>query len=134
MRRKDREVTDRNEIIEINEDVYRSLNNDYDYYKMTICNENDTYLFDGTSWLLQSGSERTVTFENIAGQPTDNTNLATALNSKLPNTTKYGSSISYANNKLQLKDQDGNVLGTEQTIVPGHTITYDSTKEEIVFA
>lgn len=40
------------------------------------------YIYDGTVWILQSNSEQTVSFANIAGQPTDNSNLATALNAK----------------------------------------------------
>ena len=39
----------------------------------------DVYIYDGTNWLLQSNHWKTVTFANIAGQPTDNTNLASAL-------------------------------------------------------
>lgn len=43
---------------------------------------NDTYLYDGTNWTLLHGADREVTFSAIAGQPTDNTNLAAALNAK----------------------------------------------------
>lgn len=43
----------------------------------------DTYVYDWATWLLQSNHWKTVTFANIAGQPTDNTNLATALGNKL---------------------------------------------------
>lgn len=43
----------------------------------------DTYRYDGTTWILEVNTERTTTFANIAGQPTDNTNLASALNSKV---------------------------------------------------
>ena len=43
----------------------------------------DTYIYDGSTWHLQYNSQKTVSFANIAGQPTDNTNLANALNSKL---------------------------------------------------
>lgn len=39
----------------------------------------DVYIYDGSVWLLQSNHWKTVTFANIAWQPTDNTNLATAL-------------------------------------------------------
>lgn len=39
----------------------------------------DVYIYDWSVWLLQSNHWKTVTFANIAGQPTDNTNLATAL-------------------------------------------------------
>lgn len=43
---------------------------------------NDVYYYDGTNWLLQVNSQREVTFASITGQPTDNTNLANALNLK----------------------------------------------------
>lgn len=42
----------------------------------------DVYVYDGSAWLLQSNNEKTVAFANIAWQPTDNVNLATALNAK----------------------------------------------------
>lgn len=44
---------------------------------------NDTYLYDGTNWTLLHGADRTVSFSAIAGQPSDNTNLAAALNAKV---------------------------------------------------
>lgn len=43
---------------------------------------NDVYYYDGTNWILQVNSQREVTFASITGQPTDNTNLATALGNK----------------------------------------------------
>lgn len=43
---------------------------------------NDVYYYDGTTWLLQVNTQREVTFASITGQPTDNTNLAAALNLK----------------------------------------------------
>lgn len=43
---------------------------------------NDVYYYDGTNWLLQINSQREVSFSSITGQPTDNTNLANALNLK----------------------------------------------------
>ena len=42
----------------------------------------DTYYYDGTTWKLQINTEKTTAFVNIAGDPYDNTNLATALNAK----------------------------------------------------
>ena len=39
----------------------------------------DVYIYDGTTWLLQVNNEPQVSFSDIAWQPTDNTNLATAL-------------------------------------------------------
>lgn len=44
--------------------------------------DNDVYYYDGTNWLLQVNSQREVSFASITGQPTDNTNLANALNLK----------------------------------------------------
>lgn len=46
----------------------------------------DVYVYDGSVWLLQSNNEKTVAFANIAWQPTDNTNLASALSWKLDTT------------------------------------------------
>lgn len=40
------------------------------------------YIYDGTQWILQSNSQQTVSFTNIAGNPYDNSNLAGALNDK----------------------------------------------------
>lgn len=42
----------------------------------------DVYVYDWQTWLLQSNHGKTVAFANIAGQPTDNTALANALNDK----------------------------------------------------
>lgn len=42
----------------------------------------DVYIYDGLIWLLQSNTQKTVAFANIAWDPYDNSNLATALNSK----------------------------------------------------
>ena len=42
----------------------------------------DVYIYDGTNWLLQVNNEPQVSFSEIAWQPTDNSNLATALSAK----------------------------------------------------
>lgn len=47
---------------------------------------NDCYYFDGTNWQLQINTQKDIAFQNIAGDPYSNTNLATALNIKLQNT------------------------------------------------
>lgn len=44
---------------------------------------NDVYIYDGTTWKLQANVQRDVAFSSILGSPYDNTNLASALNSKL---------------------------------------------------
>ena len=48
---------------------------------------NDVYYYDGTNWLLQVNSQREVSFSSIVGQPTDNTNLANALDDKVTKNT-----------------------------------------------
>lgn len=42
----------------------------------------DVYVYDWQTWLLQSNHGKSVTFANIAWNPTDNTNLANALSGK----------------------------------------------------
>lgn len=42
----------------------------------------DLYIYDWTIWLLQINHWKTVSFANLAGQPSDNANLASALNAK----------------------------------------------------
>ena len=42
----------------------------------------DVYIYDGTDWLFQKNNEVTVSFGDIAWSPSDNTNLANALNAK----------------------------------------------------
>jgi len=42
----------------------------------------DVYYYDGTNWRLQTNTQKTLSFANIAGDPYDNTNLASALNDK----------------------------------------------------
>ena len=44
--------------------------------------QRDVYIYDGTNWLFQKNNEVEVSFSDIAWQPTDNTNLATALSAK----------------------------------------------------
>lgn len=49
----------------------------------------DVYVYDWTVWLLQSNSEKSVSFSNITWQPTDNINLAADLNAKQDNLTAW---------------------------------------------
>ena len=58
----------------------------------------DVYIYDGTTWLLQSNHGKTVSFSNIAGDAMDNANLSWYLNMKafnLPWTT-WSSNIAIA--------------------------------------
>lgn len=51
---------------------------------------NDTYYYDGSTWVLLHSVQPTSTvgFASITGQPSENTNLASALNGKVPTTRK----------------------------------------------
>jgi len=73
----------------------------------------DVYYFDGTNWSLQINTQKEIGFGNIAGSPYDNTNLATALNTKLESTdlkTVNGTSLVGSGNieiaSNQLFDED----------------------------
>ena len=43
---------------------------------------NDTYYYDGTTWVLQVNTERDVAFSSLVGEPNDNANLKSALEGK----------------------------------------------------
>lgn len=68
---------------------------------------NDTYIFDGTQWDFQATADRTVTFQSIGGQPTDNTALASALNGKVPTTRTINDKPLSDNITLGASDIDG---------------------------
>lgn len=57
----------------------------------------DTYAYDGTNWLLQNNHWKTVTFSEIAWDPYDNTNLASALNDK-QDVSNMVTTLSWADN------------------------------------
>lgn len=65
----------------------------------------DFWLYDGTSWSLMKNSGRTVTFATISGNPTDNSNLASALNGKLDKVTTTSST-----NEVYAKGSDGSQM------------------------
>jgi len=50
---------------------------------------NDYYEYDGTSWLFLHNTQKTVTFSQIAGAPTDNAALSLALAAKLDTSKVY---------------------------------------------
>lgn len=64
----------------------------------------DVYYYDGNgNWRLQFNSQKEITFANIAGQPSENTNLAAALNSKLEGVQVFGTDLTKdANNKVNI--------------------------------
>jgi hypothetical protein len=65
-------------------------------------NKDDTYLYDGTSWILQSNTQKSVTFSNLAGSPYDNTNLGNALDSKLEGVQLNGTDLTVTNKKVNI--------------------------------
>ena len=76
----------------------------------------DIYVYDGTAWLLQINHNATVSFANIAWQPSDNTNLANALNAKQDELVS-GTNIKTINNS--------SILGSwNLTIDAGNTKTF----------
>lgn len=56
-------------------------------------NVGDIYYYDGSTWRLQINTQKTVTFNNIAGEPLDNSNLAAEFNKYV---TKEGGTITGA--------------------------------------
>lgn len=61
----------------------------------------DVYYYDGTTWALQINTQKEVAFVNIAGDPYDNTNLASALNSKQDELTQ-GTGIDITNDEISV--------------------------------
>ena len=59
----------------------------------------DVYYYDGTQWALQINTQKEVTFVSIAGDPYDNTNLASALNAKQNELTE-GTGIDITNDVI----------------------------------
>lgn len=56
---------------------------------------NDTYLYDGENWVLQSNAQKEVSFSALSGSPYDNTNLGNVLDAKADETnTINGAALS----------------------------------------
>lgn len=70
----------------------------------------DTYFYDGTTWKLQSNSNKTVTFSNISGDIYDNASATTALNAK-QNTLVSGINIKTINSTSLLGSGNINING-----------------------
>jgi len=68
----------------------------------------DVYIYDWAVWLLQSNHWKTVAFANIAGLPSDNTALSTALWEK-QNTLVSGTNIKTINNQSILGSGNINI-------------------------
>lgn len=83
----------------------------------------DMYIYDGTVWLLQINHGKSVSFANLAGQPSDNAALATALWNKAnltdvltkTNTTAYTPNADY--NPATKKYVDDNIASATQWAV-----------------
>lgn len=86
----------------------------------------DTYFFDGTIWHLQQNTQKTVAFASLAGQPTDNANLASALNDKV---TKNNTITGATHTKITY-DSKGLVTGGTD-IVTSDVTDLTSTSTEI---
>ena len=96
----------------------------------------DVYIYDGTDWLLQVNNEPQVSFSEIAWQPTDNTNLATALNSKQNTLTaweniKIASNVISANNVFIITEDDVTVSTTDEYWVAPYNTSYYYTNIDI---
>ena len=96
----------------------------------------DVYIYDGTDWLLQVNNEPQVSFSEIAWQPTDNSNLATALNAKQDNLTageniKISSNVISANNVFIITEDDVTVSTTDEYWVAPYSTSYYYTNIDI---
>ena len=81
-------------------------------------NVDDVYYYDGNVWHLQINTRKEVAFANIAGDPYDNSNLASALNAKqdeLPSQT----------------GQSGKFLTTNGTAISWGDVTFPVTDVQI---
>ena len=96
----------------------------------------DVYIYDGTDWLLQVNNEPQVSFSEIAWQPTDNSNLATALNAKQNTLTageniKISSNVISANNVFIITEDDVTVSTTQEYWVAPYNTSYYYTNIDI---
>ena len=84
----------------------------------------DVYYYDGTNWRLQTNTQKTLAFANIAGDPYDNTELASVLNAKQDELTQ-GTGIDINNNTISNSGvrsvSTGNTNGTVSVNTGGTT-------------
>lgn len=111
-------------------DNYRPAPIEYDWSASTIPETDevanwDVYIYDWAIWLLQSNHWKTVTFQNIAWDPYDNTNLATALNAK-QNTLVNQSNIKSINNNSLLGSWDLSIAEVPSGWTNGQVLTQTS--------
>lgn len=80
----------------------------------------DVYYYDGTNWRLQTNTQKTLSFANIAGDPYDNTALAGALNEKQDELTA-GSGIDITNDTISNTGVRGVSTGTTNGTISVNT-------------
>lgn len=85
----------------------------------------DSYVYDGSIWLLQLNHNITTTFATISGQPTDNLNLAAALSDKQDELVS-GTNIKTINNQSIL--WNGNINIDSSTV---KQFAYPSVSDDI---
>lgn len=91
---------------------------------------NDTYYYDGTSWTLLQNAQVSVTFASLAGSPSDNSNLANALNAKqdnLPTTTTAGKVLKSTSTAGTMEWGDADAPSNMVTTDTDQTITGQKT-------
>ena len=71
----------------------------------------DVYYYDGTTWSLQINTQKTITFGNIAGDPYDNSDLASALNAKQDSLTQ-GTGIAIDSNTNTISNSGVRAIST----------------------
>ena len=89
----------------------------------------DVYYYDGNgNWRLQSNSQKEITFANIAGQPSDNANLATALDSKLENVKINGTALTVTDKAVNIPlASNSTALGVVKTNYATFGVGVDNT-------
>ena len=85
----------------------------------------DTYVYDGTTWLLQSNHGKTVTFANIAWDPYDNANLDSALDAKQDVLVSW-TNIKTVNNNSLVWSGDVSVWDMKYTDYNWTTLTWNN--------
>ena len=86
----------------------------------------DLYIYDWTTWLLQLNHGKTVAFANIAWQPSDNTNLASALNWKQDTLVSW-TNIKTVNSNSLLWSGDVSINAVPSGGSTGNVLTKTST-------